>query len=412
MNNMGLLEAFRMAFGALHGHKTRSALTLLGMVIGVFAIIVSVTAVEVIDVYFKEKLQFLGSSTVSITRTQPIQVGGGDRTGRNRPNITFDQVERLENAMQMPVTISPMEDFVMGKMVYLDRETEPNIFVMGTDQDMLGNFSYEIDSGRFFTRDDVQYARPVCVLGSDISKELFPNENPIRKIFKAAGKRCEVIGILKEKGSFLGFSQDNRVYTPITTGFVWYGGANRNIASVSVRVDNPVMINAAIDEMTGRLRVIRGVAPGEENNFEITTNDSMQAIFEAFTGTLTAGGAGIGLISLLAAGIGIMNIMLVSVTERTREIGIRKSIGARRKDIMRQFLFEAFFLCQIGGFIGILLGALVGNGVAYYFEISAAFPTGWAITAVILVTFIALVFGGYPAFKAARLNPIDSLRYE
>jgi len=412
MNRMGIFEAVRMAMGALRGHKTRSALTLLGMVIGVFAIIVSVTAVEVIDVYFKEKLQFLGSSTVSITRTPQIQIGGGDRSGRNRPNITFDQVERLENAMQLPVTISPMEDFIMGKMVYQDRETEPNVFVMGTDEDMLGNFSYELDTGRFFTRDDMQYARPVCVLGSDIAKELFPNENPIRKIMKAAGKRCEVIGILKEKGSFLGFSQDNRVYIPITTGFVNYGGGNRNIASISVRVHDPILINAAIDEMTGRLRVIRGVEPGEENSFEISSNDSMQAIFEAFTGTLTAGGAGIGLISLLAAGIGIMNIMLVSVTERTREIGIRKSIGARRKDIMRQFLFEAFFLCQIGGILGILLGAAVGNGVAFYFEITAAFPVGWAITAVVLVTGIALVFGGYPAFKAARLNPIDSLRYE
>jgi len=346
---MGLFEAFRMAWGSLRGHKTRSALTLLGMVIGVFAIIVSVTAVQVIDVYFKEKLQFLGSSTVSITKAPQIQIGERDRSARNRPNITYAQVERLEEAMQLPVTISPMENFSMGKMVYQDRETEPSMFVMGTNEDMLGNFSYEVESGRFFTSDDIQYARPVCVLGSDIAKELFPNENPIRKVMKAVGKRCEVIGVLKSKGSFLGFSQDNRLYIPITTGF---------------------------------------------------------------TGTLTAGGAGIGLISLFAAGIGIMNIMLVSVTERTREIGVRKSVGARRRDIMRQFLFEAFFLCQIGGILGILLGAAVGNGVAVYFEISATFPTGWAIAAVLLVTGIALVFGGYPAFKAARLNPIDSLRYE
>ena len=409
---MNVLEAIRMAIEALRGHKMRSALTLLGMVIGVFAIIVSVTAVSVIDVYFKEKLQVLGSSTVSISRTPMIQTGNLDRSMRNRPNITFEQVERLEESMQIAVTISPMEDFTMGKMVYSDRETEPSIFVMGTDEDMLGNFSYEIESGRFFTRDDVQYARPVCVLGSDITDTLFPNENPIGKIIKAAGARCEVIGTLETKGSFLGFSQDNRIYIPITRGFVLYGGTNRNIASVSVRVHDPVMINGAMDEMTGRLRVIRRVEPGQDNNFEISTNDSMQAIFEAFTGTLTAGGAGIGLISLLAAGIGIMNIMLVSVTERTREIGIRKSIGARRKDIMRQFLLEAFFLCQVGGFVGILLGSLAGNGVAFYFDISATFPVGWAIAAVIMVTFIALVFGGYPAFKAARLSPIDSLRYE
>jgi len=412
MNSMGFFEAFRMAWGAIQGHKTRSSLTLLGMVIGVFAIIVSVTAVEVIDVYFKEKLQFLGSSTVSITRNPQFQIGDRDRSARNRPNITFEQVERLEDAMQLAVTISPMDDFAIGKMTYQDRETEPGVMVMGSDEDMLGNFSYEIEYGRFFTRDDIQYARPVCVLGADIVKVLFPNENPIRKVMKAAGKRCEVIGVLKEKGNFLGIPMDNRAYIPITRGFADYGGLGRNIGNVSVRVHDPVMVNAVIDELTGRFRVIRGVQPGEESSFEISTNDSMQAVFEAFTGTLTAGGAGIGLISLLAAGIGIMNIMLVSVTERTREIGVRKSVGARKKDIMRQFLFEAFFLCQIGGIVGILLGAAVGNGVAFYFDITAAFPTGWAIASVILVTMIALIFGGYPALKAARLAPIESLRHE
>ena len=408
---MGVLEAIRMALEALRGHKMRSALTLLGMVIGVFAIIVSVTAVSVIDVYFKEKLQFLGASTISISKAPVIQTGNISRSIRNRPNITYEQTKRLEEMMQIPVTISPMEGFDMGKVVYADRETEPNITIIGSDEDMLGNYAYEVDTGRFFTNDDIQYARPVCVLGSSISDTLFPNENPIRKIVKASGRRCEVIGVLKEKGSFLGFSQDDRIYIPITRGFVLYGGTNRDV-NVSVRVHNPVLVNAAIDEMTGRLRVIRRVEPGEDNNFEISTNDSMQAIFEAFTGTLTAGGAGIGLISLLAAGIGIMNIMLVSVTERTREIGIRKSIGARRRDILRQFLLEAFFLCQVGGFLGIVLGSLAGNGVALYFEISATFPVGWAIAAVVMVTGIALIFGGYPAFKAARLSPIDALRFE
>ena len=409
---MGILEAARMSIEALRGHKVRSSLTLLGMVIGVFAIIVSVTAVQVIDVYFKDRLQFLGSSTFSISRTPMIQTGNLDRSVRNRPNITFEQVERLADAMTLPVTVSVLEDFSMGNVVYADRETEPNIFIMGVDENMLGNYSYELDYGRFFTQDDVLYARPVCVLGTDVSGELFATENAIGKIVRASGMRCEVIGVLKSKGNFLGFSQDNRIYLPVTRGFTVFGGTYRNVANISVRVNDPVLINAAKEEATGKLRVIRKVEPGQDNNFEISTNDSMQAIFEAFTGTLTAGGAGIGLISLLAAGIGIMNIMLVSVTERTREIGIRKSIGARRKDIMRQFLLEAFFLCQIGGLVGILLGAAVGNGVAVYFDISGTFPVNWAIGAVAMVTIIALVFGGYPAYKAARLNPIDSLRFE
>jgi putative ABC transport system permease protein len=283
---------------------------------------------------------------------------------------------------------------------------------LGTDEDFLGNFSYELDQGRFLTDEDLLYARPVVVLGSEIVEEVFLNETPIGKTVRFDGRRYEVIGTLKSKGNFLGFSLDNRIYAPITRGFTLYGGANRNIASTSVRSVRPELYQAVQEEVIGRLRTIRKVPPGEPENFEISTNDTMHAVFAAFTTTLTVAGAIIGLISLLAAGVGIMNIMLVSVTERTREIGVRKSVGARRSDIMRQFLFEAFFLCQVGGAIGILLGVIVGNGVALYFGITPAFPWGWAIAAVVMVTMVALVFGGYPAFKAARLDPIESLRYE
>ncbi|GIV59970.1 ABC transporter permease [Rhodocaloribacter litoris] len=409
---MAFLEAFRMAWDALRSHKLRSSLTLLGMVIGVFAIIVSVTGVEVIDVYFKDRLQFLGASTFTIRRTPSIQLGELDPSIRNRPAITYDQVERLARAMTTPVTISIIEDFALAAVRYENRETEPNVVLLGTDEHMPGNFSYEIEQGRFLSEQDLQYARPVIVLGSAVAEELFPIESPLGKTVRMDGHRYEVIGVLKEKGSFLGFNQDTRVFAPITRLMSLYGQPDRNIATISVRAHEPQHLRAAMDEVIGRFRVIRKVPPGRDNNFEIETNDSMQSIFEAFTGTLTLGGAVIGLIALLAAGIGIMNIMLVSVTERTREIGIRKAVGARRRDIMRQFLLEAFFLCQIGGVFGIVLGALVGNLVAVYFEISPAFPTGWAVGAVVMVTGIALLFGGYPAFKAAGLNPIESLRYE
>jgi len=409
---MAFFEALRMALESLRGHKMRSSLTLLGMVIGVFAIIVSVTAVKVIDVYFKEKLQFLGASTFTINRTPPIQIGKRDRSMRNRPAITYDQMLRLRRSMTLPVTLSTQENFNLGAVRYGGKETEPNVVLIGTDANTLGNYSYELAQGRYFTDEDILYARPVIVLGSVVAEDLFPSITPLGKHVRIDGHKYEVIGILKEKGSFLGFNQDSRVFSPITRLFSLYGQPDRNIGGISIRVHDTQMIQAAMEEATGRMRVIRKVAPGADNNFEITTNDSMQSIFDAFTGTLTMGGALIGLIALLAAGIGIMNIMLVSVTERTREIGIRKSVGARSRDILRQFLFEAFFLCQIGGLIGIFLGALVGNLVAVYFEISAAFPVGWAIGSVVMVTGIALVFGGYPAFKAARLDPIESLRYE
>ena len=409
---MAVLEALRMAIDALRSHKLRSGLTLLGMVSGVFAIIVSVTAVKVIDVYFEDSLQWLGASTFTISRFPLIQTGPLDRSIRNRTNITYEQVERFRRSMTQPVTVSPLDDFSLGRVKYSDRETEPNIVLWGTNEFFLGNFSYELDQGRFLTSEDVLYARPYAVLGADIVEELFPFETPIGKTVRMDGHKYQVIGTLKAKGSFLGFSNDNRIIAPMSRLFTLYGIPNRNIGTVSVRVAQQAMMPAAMEEAIGRMRLVRKVPPGEANSFEIDTNATMQSIFDAFTGTLTTAGAMIGLIALAAAGIGIMNIMLVSVTERTREIGIRKSIGARRKDIMRQFLFEAFFLCQIGGLIGIFLGFIVGNVVALQFEISMAFPWGWAIASVVLVTVIALVFGGYPAFKAARLDPIESLRYE
>lgn len=409
---MGFGEAFRMALDSLRANTTRSILTLLGMVIGVFAIIVSVTAVEVIDVYFKESMQFLGTSTYTIARYPPFMQQGGGRESRNRPSITYDQVEELKGSMRQPVIVSVLEDFRFGAVRYQERETEPNLILYGSDENFLGNFSYELGQGRFLTEQDVQYGRPVAVIGAQLVDELFPNETPLGKEIRMDGHRYEVVGVLREKGSFLGFSQDNRVIAPITRLLTLYGIPDRNMASVSMRVQRPETMTAAMEETIGRMRVIRGVQPGEENNFEVFTNDAYQSITDSFTGTLTTGGAFIGFIALLAAGIGIMNIMLVSVTERTREIGIRKSIGAKRKDIMRQFLLEAFFLCQIGGIVGIITGALAGNAVALYFDITAVFPWDWAILGGVMVTVIALVFGGFPAFKAAQLDPIESLRYE
>ncbi|MEM6647912.1 MAG: ABC transporter permease [Bacteroidota bacterium] len=407
---MGVFEAFRMASESLRANKLRSALTLLGMVIGVFAIMTSVTAVEVIDTYFKDRVNFLGSSTFSVKRSPSIQIDDG-RGSRNRPRITWDQVSRLKSAITLPVDISVREDFSVGIVKAGAQESEPGTLLFGADENYLGNFSTELAEGRFLTEQDVHYGRPVVVLGSIVAEELFPASTPVGKTVEMNGRRYQVVGVLEEKGSFLGFNQDRLLLAPITYLLSVYG-VNRNIADITVRARSIDQMPAVMDEIISRFRVIRKVPPGEDNNFEVESNDALQDTFAGFTGTLTVAGAGIGLIALLAAGIGIMNIMLVSVTERTREIGIRKSIGAKKRDIVRQFLLEAIFLCQIGGLIGLALGAGVGNGVALYFEISAAIPWDWAIGGVVAVTVIALIFGGYPAFKAAGLDPIESLRYE
>ncbi len=407
---MEFLDVFRSAWSSLRSNKLRTALTLLGMVIGVFAIITSVTAVKVIDVYFEERMTWLGSSTFTVSRYPGIQMGPSQREWR--PNITFDQVERLERLLSGPLQLSIMEDFDFTSVRHGGERTDPNIVVLGTDEQFMDNYTYELAYGRSLTAEDVHYARSLVVLGSAVADELFPIGNAVGQQVEVSGRRFQVIGVLEPKGNFLGFNMDNRIFSPVTTLFHAYGGANRNIANISIKAPAINYVPAAMDEVIGHFRAIRKVPPGGENNFELETNDSMRSVFEAFTGTLTIGGAGIGLIALFAAGIGIMNIMLVSVTERTREIGIRKSVGAKKRDIMRQFILEAIFLCQIGGLLGILLGVAVGNTVAVYFDISSAIPWLWAVTAVAMVTFVALVFGGYPALKAARLDPIESLRYE
>jgi putative ABC transport system permease protein len=411
-NQMGITEAFRMAASALRAHKTRTALTLLGMVIGVFAIIAAVTAVEVIDLYFKDSLRFMGASTFTVARHGP-RIGGGGEHEKYRPPITYDQVQQLREMSGGELTVSPLEGFDRAeKISYSGRSTEPKYQIYGTDEHFLGNFGYELDEGRPLTRQDVRYGRPVALISQPVAEELFPNETALGKSITAGNARLEVVGVLKEKGSFLGYRPDDRVFMPISYAFSTYGEARRNISQVSVRAGDITEIPQAMERVTGHMRVIRQVAPGEENNFDLQTNDSIRGVFDTFTRVLTIGGAGIGAIALLAAGIGIMNIMLVSVRERTREVGVRKAVGAKRRDILRQFLLEAFFLCLIGGVLGVAFGALFGNGVAVYFDLTVVFPLWWALGAVVMVTFMAVVFGAYPAYKAAGLDPIESLRYE
>lgn len=405
---MVVLESVREALSALRANKLRSSLTLLGMVIGVFAVIAAVTAVDVIDLYFKDSLQLFGTSTFSVQRYE----FGGSRNRYHSP-VTYDEVQRLEERVSTDLTISPSEQFDSYVRARSDRqETEPNVDLLGTNEAFLGNFGYEMQAGRPIAEQDVQNGRPVAVLGASVAEELFPTTSPLGKEVRLGRVRLQVVGVLEEKGSFPNLDYDSRVFAPITHLFSTYGNGGRNIDNVSVRAPRSEQVPAAQEEVRQHMRVIRGVGPGKPDTFTLETNDSARSTLDQFTATLTLGGAAIGLISLLAAGIGIMNIMLVSVTERTREIGIRKAVGAKWAHILGQFLLEAIILCQIGGLVGLFLGALGGNVTAFYFNITPSFPWIWAGIAVGGVTLLALFFGGYPAYKAARLDPIDSLRYE
>jgi putative ABC transport system permease protein len=403
------LEILAQAVKALFTNKLRSSLTLLALVIGVFSVLVSTTAVAVLDNYFKETLSIMGSDVITVSRYPQIQIGG-DTSKRNRKRVTFDQAEESEQLLRFAKNMSPNEDFSYTKIQLGDLETEPNVVIFGSNHNYLNNNSYEIYTGRNITQEDLQYSRFVAILGHDVLDDLFRSVDPIGKEIRVDGNTFLIVGVLEKKGSILGQSFDNFVLIPYTTGKLLYGG-KRNI-QIQVRAPDIAGIPKAIDEVTGVLRIIRKVSPVEENDFEISTNESLSGSFDVFTTALYVGGAFIGLITLLGAGIGVMNIMLVSVTERTKEIGIRKAVGATKKAIINQFLAEAVFVCQIGGVIGMILGIGAGNFLAYVIDASVVIPIWSVIGSFLGMLFIGVIFGVYPAFKAAQLDPIESLRYE
>lgn len=406
---MQIFETVSQATDSLKANKLRSFLTLLALVIGVFSVIVSTTAVAVLDNFFTNTMSILGSDVITVQRNPAVQMGPRDASLRNRKTIKFDDAEDLEERARIAEGIAPATTFSFTKITYEETETDPDVRVRGSNSEFIENNAFTLGDGRNITEEDVQYKRNVVVLGKDVQVELFPNEYPLGKTVRIDGKPYQVIGLLEKKGQIFGSSFDNIVIIPYTTGINNYG--NRGIG-IQLRAPEISKIEDTIEEVTGIMRVIRGVNPTDDNDFEVITNDSLSGTFDAFTGVLYAAGFAIGLITLLGAGIGVMNIMLVSVTERTKEIGVRKAVGATRKAIVGQFLMEAIFVCQIGGLIGLLLGVGAGNYVAVLIDTEPVIPLWSVFGSFFGMTLIGLVFGVFPAFKASRLDPIESLRYE
>jgi len=408
---MNIIEVFRQAFDSIRANKLRSALTLLAISVGVFAILSANTAVLVLDTYFKDTLSLMGGDVVTVSKFPAIQMGPTDWDRyRNRQDITIVQMERLQDMTQTTSGIGPNRTYRTTRITFEDVETEPNISITGGNEHYLTNNAYIIEEGRNFLPEDIDYARSVAILGADVVSALFERQNPIGKTIRIEGRPYTVIGITEAKGNVFGNTLDRFVVIPYSNLAGIYG-RNQNIG-IQVRAGSIDRVAETIDELTGILRAIRQVDPGAENDFEITTNESLSGVFEQFTGMLYIIGFAIGSIVLLGAGIGVMNIMLVSITERTKEIGIRKAVGATRKAIVSQFLMESVAICQIGGVIGILAGVGLGNMAAIWLESSIVMPWSAAIGGVIGMTVVGVVFGVYPAFKAARLDAIESLRYE
>ena len=411
---MPFSELVWMALDTLRASKLRSALTLLGMVIGVFAIIVSVTAVKVIESSITNTIQSFGSTSITVTSFPEVRTEGGGRR-RDRANyvpLDYEQVVQLGQRLGPKAPLAPESSetarFRAGSAV-----TDPNVTLTGTNEEWATSNGYDLARGRMLSPEDVQFARPVVVIGASLADKLFGTRNPVGKDVVADRGRYQVIGVLKKKGAtgFGGNDPDLIALTPLPRLFALYGNPGRDL-QLKVRAPSATLVPGLVEDVIGALRVVRAVKPGETNNFSVQTSESSIGEMKSLTNGLTAGGAGIGLLTLLAAGIGIMNIMLVSVTERTREIGIRKSLGARRGDVLRQFLIEAVVLCQVGAVIGVVAGVGTANLLALVFDTPPTVPWAWVTTAFVGVTLFGVVFGVYPAWKAARLDPIEALRFE
>ena len=408
---MSLSEILRIALTALRTNKLRSILTILGVTIGVFSVIGVMTALSVIQTSIESGLSFLGSNLFQFAKYPVMSTSDPEEKYANRRNITLAEARTFERLMDGQANAICFKIFDGGKPVSFGRLKLQGFTIVGTNEHFLLANSHTLGYGRNLSAEDVDLARSVTVVGTDIQKKLFPNETPIGKWVKVNEKPYQIVGVLASKGASFGQTQDDLVLVPITRFLGDYGSANRTV-NIAIQATSQATYNQTLDKAIGAMRTARGLKLGRDNDFEIYSNDSLVSAFAQVAGQIRVGAFVVSVIALLAAGIGIMNIMLVSVTERTREIGVRKAIGARRKDIVRQFLLEAIVLSELGGLLGILLGVVGGNGVAMWLDIAMVFPWGWALTGLIVCSLIGTGFGWYPAFKAARLDPIEALRYE
>ena len=411
---MPFVEVLRLAFAALGANKLRSGLTMLGITIGVFSVISVMTATGALQSSVETGLSFLGSNFFQFGKYPALGGGGPQAAAKygNRRNITYEEAMVYKKLMADTGAAISLKVFDPGKRVsYGKLRTNPNIQVVGTNENFVLSNSYSIDTGRNLNENDVELARSVAVIGSDIRKRIFPSEDAIGKVIKLNEKNFTVVGVLAEKGGSFGGSNDAFVLVPITRYFENYGHVNRTV-NVATQATSQQSYQRTFNTALGAMRIARQLQPGAENDFEVFTNDSLVAAFASVANAVRAGAFVISSVALLAAGVGIMNIMLVSVTERTKEIGVRKSIGAKKRDILRQFLVEAVFLSELGGLVGILLGVVGGNALAVWLAADILFPWGWAAAGLVVCSAIGIGFGMYPAWRAASLDPIEALRFE
>jgi putative ABC transport system permease protein len=410
---MKFTQLFAISFQSILNNKLRTSLTVLGVVVGIFSIIVIMTIITMLQNSIEDGLSLLNKNTFQIEKFDRTQGRGpgSDRSWRNRKDITFDEARRLKELLTEAKYVGA-EQWRMGIVVkYGNRETNPNISLAGQTLDGIKTNNWKVEYGRDLRDADIKNSTNVCILGQDIVDKLFPNMNPVGQTVRVDGRPLRVIGVFERQPSMFGDSRDNYLVIPITTWQAMYGKYNQSV-NIMITSYNTEEYEEVIESAIGYFRTIRKVKPGDPNDFSIFSNESLIVMVNDITGPIKIGALVVSLIALLAAGVGIMNIMLVSVTERTREIGIRKAIGGKRSNILTQFLIEAIILCVFGGLIGIFVGVGIGNLAGSFLNAQSAIPIDWVIIGITMCVTVGLIFGTYPAYKAANLDPIEALRYE
>lgn len=407
-----LQENVKVALVSIKSHMLRTVLTILIIAFGIMALVGILTAIESIKGSINSNFARMGSNTFSI-RNHGIRMHGPGEDGIDYRNISFTEAIEFKERFQFPARVSV---FTFGTFTatvkHESRKTNPNIAVLGVDDYYLATSGYELKDGRNFSPKELLNGSNVVIVGSEIVSKIFPgNKSPVDEWITIGPKRYQIIGVLESKGSSIGFSGDKNCLIPLNNLRQFVSGKEFSY-TINVLVNNPLLMDVAIGEATGLFRVVRKVLPDEKNNFEVEKSDNLAQMLVENISYVTLAATIIGLITLLGAAIGLMNIMLVSVTERTREIGIRKAMGATSRIIRNQFLIEAIVIGQLGGILGIILGIIIGNGMSLILESSFVIPWVWIFSGVILCILVGLASGIFPAIKAAKLDPIEALRYE
>lgn len=407
-------EYLKIALQSIKSQALRTILTALIIAIGISALVGILTAIDAIKSSLTGEFALLGANTFTIQNRGPnIRIGRSGEQPKNYPPISYYEALRFKERMPKEQSKTSVSFVATGvaQLSYGNESTNPNIAIMAADENYLLTGGYTLESGRNISENDVTNASAVTLIGQEIVNRLFPKVNPVGKMISIGNDRYRVIGVLAPKGNSFGFGGDKSVFIPISKARSKYATANRSFA-INVMATDGNALNEVIDDATAMMRAVRKLHPREEDNFNIIKSDSLSESLIDNLSYVSMAAVIIAAITLLGAAIALMNIMLVSVTERTREIGIRKAIGAKSRAILSQFLTEAIAICLLGGFGGIILGIIIGNITSQVVDGPFILPWNWMSLSAILCLLVGLISGFYPALKASRLDPIESLRYE